>query len=99
MSNKKQPTKVTGTVEQHAKYIFDRFIIPAHAQIENIDESSADEFAFYIATKAVAEYLGSANDLDSAKELLLSNIECICKDIQNEKKGLGILATPMGKPA
>ena len=97
----KQPkTKVLqGSPKQIAEGIFDNMIVPMHSQMANISERDADEFAFCIAGTAVAGFLASANDLDSAKDLILQYIEVMYHDIKVEQQDTNILPTHhMGKP-
>jgi len=98
MSKKPKTQMVQGSPKQIAEGIFNNMIVPMHSQMASVSDHDADEFALCVASVAVAGYLASAADLDSAKDLLITYIECI-RDIQNEQKGLGILAKPMGKPA
>lgn len=99
MMNKTKKQIVQGSPKEIAEGVFDNLIVPMHSQMAKVSERDAGEFAFCIAGISAAGFLASSDDLDNAKELLLSYIECIYKDIQNEKKGVGILAKPMGKPA
>ncbi|MBP6114532.1 MAG: hypothetical protein KA474_07440 [Acinetobacter sp.] len=97
----KQPkTKVLqGSPKQIAEGIFDNMIVPMHSQMANVSERDADEFAFCIAGTAVAGFLASANDLDSAKDLILQYIEAMYHDIKVEQQDTNILPTHhMGKP-
>ncbi|QQT94600.1 hypothetical protein [Acinetobacter johnsonii] len=97
----KQPkTKVLqGSPKQIAEGIFDNMIVPMHSQMANVSERDADEFAFCIAGTAVAGFLASANDLDSAKDLILQYIEVMYHDIKVEQQDTNILPTHhMGKP-
>ena len=97
----KQPkTKVLqGSPKEIAKGIFDNMIVPMHSQMANVSERDADEFAFCIAGTAVAGFLASANDLDSAKDLILQYIEVMYHDIKVEQQDTNILPTHhMGKP-
>ena len=97
----KQPkTKVLqGSPKQIAEGIFDNMIGPMHSQMANVSERDADEFAFCIAGTAVAGFLASANDLDSAKDLILQYIEVMYHDIKVEQQDTNILPTHhMGKP-
>ena len=97
----KQPkTKVLqGSPKQSAEGIFDNMIVPMHSQMANVSERDADEFAFCIAGTAVAGFLASANDLDSAKDLILQYIEVMYHDIKVEQQDTNILPTHhMGKP-
>lgn len=99
MSKKPKIRVVQGSPKQIAEGIFNNMIVPMHSQMASVSDHDADEFALCVASVAAAGYLASAADLDSAKDLLITYIECMYRDIQNEKKGLGILAKPMGKPA
>ena len=97
----KQPkTKVLqGSPKQIAEGIFDNMIVPMHSQMANVSDRDADEFAFCIAGTAVAGFLASANDLDSAKDLILQYIEVMYHDIKVEQQDTNILPTHhMGKP-
>ena len=97
----KQPkTKVLqGSPKQIAEGIFDNMIVPMHSQMANVSERDADEFALCIAGTAVAGFLASANDLDSAKDLILQYIEVMYHDIKVEQQDTNILPTHhMGKP-
>ena len=97
----KQPkTKVLqGSPKQIAEGFFDNMIVPMHSQMANVSERDADEFAFCIAGTAVAGFLASANDLDSAKDLILQYIEVMYHDIKVEQQDTNILPTHhMGKP-
>lgn len=96
MSKKPKTQVVQGRPEQIAAGIFQNMIVPMHSQMASVSDQDADEFAFCIAGTAVAGFLSSADDLESAYEMLTTYIECMYKDIQNEKKGAGILAKPMG---
>lgn len=96
MSKKPKTQMVQGSPKQIAEGIFNNMIVPMHSQMASVSEHDADEFAFCIAGVAAAGFLASADDLDSAKDLLINYIECMYRDIQNEKKAVGILAKPMG---
>ena len=97
---KQSKTKVLqGSPKQIAEGIFDNMIVPMHSQMANVSERDADEFAFCIAGTAVAGFLASANDLDSAKDLILQYIEVMYHDIKVEQQDTNILPTHhMGKP-
>lgn len=97
---KQSKTKVLqGSPKQIAEGIFDNMIVPMHSQMANVSERDADEFAFCIAGTAVAGFLASANDLDSAKDLILQYIEAMYHDIKDEQQDTNILPTHhMGKP-
>ena len=97
---KQSKTKVLqGSPKEIAEGIFDNMIVPMHSQMANVSERDADEFAFCIAGTAVAGFLASANDLDSAKDLILQYIEVMYHDIKVEQQDTNILPTHhMGKP-
>lgn len=97
----KQPkTKsVARLTKTNCRRYFDNMIVPMHSQMANVSERDADEFAFCIAGTAVAGFLASANDLDSAKDLILQYIEAMYHDIKVEQQNTNILPTHhMGKP-
>ena len=97
MSKQAKTKVVQGSPKQIAEGIFNNMIVPMHSQMANVSEHDADEFAFCIASLATAGFLTSADDLDSAKDLLIQYIESMYRDIQDEKKAAKILARPMGK--
>ena len=99
MMNKTKKQIVQGSPKEIAEGIFDNMIVPMHSQMANVSERDADEFAFCIAGTAVAGFLASANDLDSAKDLILQYIEVMYHDIKVEQQDTNILQTHhMGKP-
>lgn len=99
MNNKREQIKLEGSAQDVAGQIFEAVITPVYSRLHSVHETEADNFAFCMAGCTIAGYLAASNDLEADKTRLLMCIEEICKDIQNEKKGLGILAKPMGKPA
>lgn len=96
MPNKPKTQVIQGSPAQIVEGIFKGMITPMYSQMSSVSEHDADEFAFCLAGTAAAGFMACADDLDSAKELLLQYIESMYQDIKSQKQGVGILAKPQG---
>lgn len=83
----------SGDVQQHADYVYNQFIAPTHAQIAQIDQQSAYQFAYKIAGATVAGFLIESPDLEKAKDILLKSIDGLIQEIENDRKAHALLNT------
>jgi len=86
----------SGDLQQHVDFVYQQYIAPIHAQIAQVDQQSAYQFAYKIAGATVSGFLIESPDLVQARDILLKTIDGLIVEIETDRKAYAIMAKPQG---